>query len=416
MIKKTFQILVSSSVAIIFIMSVFFIFYFILVYKEHLTNKQRKAEANIILTGDKLAECITEACPIAGCKTQEDWQIAYYKMFGKKTACAVALYKAKTEYLKNIVPYPRHQRCYRRSDTEFFNQEGLDYKKLKSQYLSITKLPKIKSSNIFKIPPKLNFIWFTSEKEFKFKKNHFFKINTYLFHNTKITPKWQHTLWTNNTDWITDNTKKKLKASGVKLRSIDEIYMTNPKHKALRDLAKKYASQHKWGLSSDIARDLVEYYEGGIYVDGDYEILQPTELEKYMKSYKSFFGINDFTSSHDLFEIINAFIASEPKGAVIKKKLDLTYRNTINTVTAPDYIKYPCSHTQEVLFKTGPMVLTIAFALAGTKDSDVLLPYCTLFTIPKRDFLTCFNTQKFGKHYFRGGWIKKHSKTKRLIY
>ena len=416
MIKKIFKLLLFCLSTIILIISALLIYYFILLHKEKLINKKRKIEANIVLTGDKLAECINGSCPSISCKTQDDWKAAFYKAFGKKTACATALYKAK--HLKNIVPYPRHHKCYHRLDTEFFKQEGLDYKELKSKYLTGTKLPKIKSSTDFKIPPKLNFVWFTSEKEFKLDKDRLFKINTYLFHNAKITPNWQHTVWTNNTNWITDIAKKRLKAQKIQLRSIDEINMTNPKHKALRILSKKYAYQHRWGLASDIARDLVEYYEGGIYVDGDYKILQPMELEKYMKSYKSFFGINSNNNSNtyrNFYEIINAFMASEPKGTIIEKKLDLVYRNTIDIISAPNYIKYPCNKYNATLFKTGPIILTIAFALKK-KASDVLLPYCTLFESPQ-DFLTCFNTQKLGKHSFHGGWTKNYSAmTQQLIY
>ena len=413
MMKKTFRLFLFSVWTFIPLICVFLAYYGFYSYKTRLINERREVEANIILTGNKLTKCINEACPVTGCKTHDDWKAAYYKMFGNETACAVALYKAKSKYLKDKVPYPRHHKCYRRSDTEFFKQEGLDYKNMKAKYLASTNLPKVIESKSFKIPPKLNFVWLTSEKEFKTKKNHFFKINTYIFDNTKITPNWEHFLWTNNINWITPAAKKKLKEKKIHLRSIDEIHMTNPKHKALRTISKKYAAQHKWGLASDIARDLVEYYEGGIYVDGDYEILKSAELEKYMKSYRSFFGINDLSSSSDLFEIINAFMASEPKGKIIEKKLDLDYRNTIDLVNAPDYIKYPCDKIHNALFKTGPMILTVAFDLKK-ESSDALFPYCSLFQMPNDVFL-CFNKTKLGRHAFHGGWANFLSRQK-LIY
>jgi mannosyltransferase OCH1-like enzyme len=402
MIKRIFKLFLFCTWTIIISVFFFLIYLGFYSYQNLLLIKKRTADANLILTGNKITNCINEACPINGCTTQKNWEDAYYKMFGTKTSCAVAIYKTKPEYLKNKVPYPRHKKCYKRFNQNFFQQEGINYKDLKSKYLSSTKLPKVIKSEIFRIPPKLNFVWFTSEKEFKTKKNHFFKINAYIFHNTKITPHWEHTLWTNNIDWITPLVKKKLEAKNIQLRSIDELDIKNLKDEALKSLSKTYAKQHSWGLASDIARDLVEYYEGGVYVDGDYKILKPTELENYMKSYKSFFGINDFNNDQDFFEIINAFMASEQRGKVLRKKLDLDYRNTIDIVNAPDYIKYPCNITQETLFKTGPIALTVAFDLKKD-NSDTLIPYCSLFAMPN-SYFTCFNKQKFGKHAFHGSW------------
>ena len=392
-------------------------FFGVLLYWRISENKKylvRKANADIILTGSKLEECIAESCPTNNCITQEDWQNAYYKMFGTKTSCAVALYKMKLKYLKGKVPFPRHSKCYHRFDTEFFKQEGLDYKELKHKYLTNTKLPPVKPNTGFKIPQKLNFVWFTSKKEFLFKKNAFFKINSYIFHNTRITPTWKHTLWTNNINWITEEAKKKLSIEKIELKPIDDLNITNQKHEKLRYLSKQYALQHRWGIASDIARDLVEYYEGGIYVDGDYKLLQPMELEKYMKSYTSFFGINDFnSSSKDFFEIINAFIASEPKGTVLEKKLDLNYRNIVGMINAPNYIKYPCHKASETLFKTGPVALTVAFDLNRTA-LDIVLPYCSLFMAPN-DFITCLTARKFGKHYFHGGWMKGYPGMRQIL-
>jgi len=403
MAKKIFQYFLFCVWLAIIAICVVFICLGISDYRERLVNKQRAIDANIILTGNEITNCINEACPITGCKTAEDWEDAYFRMFGIKTACAVALYNTKPEYLKDKVPYPRHKKCYPRRDTDFFKQEGINYPELKKKYLSSTNLPEVVENNKFKIPPKLNFVWLTSEKEFKTKKEHFFKINTYMFHNTNVTPNWEHTLWTNNIDWITDEAKEKLRKHKISLRSMDEIHLENPKHKALKDLANKYATRNRWGMASDIARDLVEYYEGGVYVDGDYEILKPLELEKYMKTYRSFFGINDLRdNSIDVFEVINAFMASEPRGKVLEEKLSLTYRNTVDIMKAPDYIKYPCIEFDETLFKTGPMILTVAFDLKKG-PSDALLPYCSLFSIPT-SFLNCFTKIKFGKHHFHGGW------------
>jgi hypothetical protein len=398
---------------LIAVVSVILVYYSVTLYQEKLENKQRELEANLVLTGNQITDCISEVCPKAGCKTQEAWQTAYYKLFGKKTSCAVALYKTKPEYLVNKVPYPRHKTCYSRANTEFFEQEGINYNDLKKRYLTSTHLPKTVEANSFKVPPKLNFVWLTSEEEFKTKPAHFFKINTYIFHNTSTTSSWAHTLWTNNLNWIPAAAKEQLKANKIRLRSIDELALDNLKHQALRTLSKTYATQHKWGMASDIARDLVIYYEGGVYVDGDYKILNTTALENYMKSYRSFFGINDLNAAtYDFFEVINAFMASEPRGKIIEEKLNLVHRNTMAIAKAPDYVKYPCYENEEVLFKTGPIALTIAFALKQ-ESSDVLLPYCSLFQLPYA--LTCLTKPKLGKHDFHSGWTKSLTR-KKLIY
>jgi len=409
---KAFQYFLACTWTIIIICLVAFTILGVTLRKEYLINKKRKTEANLILTGDKLTSCINEACSPGGCETQKDWKKAYYKVFGKKTACAVALYKAKLEQLKGAVPYPRHQRCYQTKDTELFEQEGLNYKDLKEKYLGTDKVPEVKLSNEFKIPPKLNFVWVTSDQRTKKENEKFFyKHNEYIFHNTKITPKWEHTLWTNNIDWIPDSAQEELKTKKIKLRSIDEIDMQNSKHRALKSLAKEYAIQHKWGLSSDIARVLVEYYEGGVYVDGDFNIFKPAGLEKYIKSYRSFFGVSDYSPEIDLFVVMNAFIASEARGEILGELLRLMYRNTIDLVNAPNYVKYPCDQFTDTLFKTGPISLTVAFASKQIDGQDVVLPQ--LLRRPYDSF--SFIRESYGKDSSRATWETEGMK-KRLIY
>jgi hypothetical protein len=345
--------------------------------------------------------CVKDACGQSSCKTQEDWTEAYYKVLGHKTYCALTLYKSKPEYLKDKVPYPKHRKCYQTDYKEYYAQEGIDYEKIRKRYFSAIELPKTIESNKFKIPKKLNFVWVTSNSRTKEENEKlFYKHNVYLFHNVKITQGWQHIIWTNNIDWIPDSAKEKLINKNIKIRSIEELDIKDAKHKDLRTLVKKYAIQSNWVMSSDIARDLVTYYEGGIYVDGDYQIFDHLQLESYMKSYRSFFGLYTIA---DEFEIVNAFLASEAKGVVIGKKLDLIYRNTIDIMNAPAYIKYPCDVNSGWLSKTSPLTLTIAFYLKA-KTSDALMPNCYLFPYNRS---SCSSIKSFGNDLSRGTWRKQ---------
>lgn len=365
--------------------------------------KQLQRRSNQILEGAELQKCLVTACKI-GCKTVTDWKNAYYTVFGSDTACANAIYKEKFSILKDKVSPPRHSGCYFRRKIEFLSQEGLDYDTLKDKYIN-TKLPIIKPTGSFLIPQKLNFVWLTSQKEFKQKPKVFYKINEYIFHNTKITPNWKHTLWVNDKNLVPDTVKQDLLSANIALLSLEDLPINNPKHLALKDLAKQYAAQNIWGMASDIARDLVEYYEGGIYVDGDYKILDASALEGYMQSYRSFFSMFHISYEKPFFEIINAFMATEPKGAVISKKIDLTYRNTVTVEKAPLYIQYPCNFSQLTLIRTGPQALAVAFFLAQSKE-DVLIPHCYLFQHSYS--FNCIFKHKIGKHDFHNGWLKPY--------
>lgn len=382
-------------------------------------DKKVRMRADRILQGAEAQECVDQAC-LAGCNTLSDWKKAYYKMFREDTACATVIYNKQFALLKGQVVPPRYNRCYTREDPEFLAQEGFDYNEIKVKYMT-EKLPKANALGHFFIPRKLNFVWITSRAEFNEKPKAFYRINKYLFHNISITPNWQHTLWVNDKSFVPASVRADLLAENVHIRSIDELPIKSPQHLDLKESIHEYASQDEWGMSSDIARDLVEYYEGGVYVDGDYKILDVQALEEYMQSYRSFFGAFNLSLKKPLvesdrisflnreipfFELLNAFIASEPRGSVISKKIDLTYRNIITPIEAPMYVQYPCNHNTLVLYSTGPQVLTLAFLLVNT-EQDAILPHCYLFQHPPRsDPLDCLMTHKFGKHYYHGGWSR----------
>lgn len=381
------------------------------IYKIRSAYANLKAKANRILSNKESEECISNACPPSSCKNSEDWTNAYYKVFGKDTACAVAMYKAQSHILKGKVLPPRHNKCYFREDFEFLSQEGLNYKDFMNACMN-DKLPPVKPSRHFLIPKKLNFVWFTSKKDFKYNKNVFHKTSPYIMHNATITPNWQHTLWVNDKSLIQPSIKAELISKNIKLKSIDELPIKDQKHIKLRELAKLYASKNKWGMATDIARDLVEYYEGGVYVDGDYKILDVPSLENYMQSYKSFFGIVNLSEhvKKPFFEVTNAFIASAPKGRIIAKKIDLNYRNMLTILKAPLYVQYPCSFFHLTILRTGPIAMSVAFFQAKSAE-DALIPYCYLFQVPGS--LKCINIDKWGTHDFSASW---NDKTKLYAY
>ena len=106
---------------------------------------------------DQLRErCIQKTCPKEKCLDQRDWETAYFKVFGRDTICAFAVYEKGR--LSNYVPHPTHHKCYLRKRSEFCEQEGFSFPYFKEKYFN-GFLPKVKFTNTFKIPKNLHFVF-----------------------------------------------------------------------------------------------------------------------------------------------------------------------------------------------------------------------------------------------------------------
>jgi len=350
----------------------------------------------------------------------------FYNVFGKNAQEAKKIYE---DYdLRDKVPHPCHHRKIYDGDNEaIHNQEGLCYNELERR--KAIKID-ISQDSDFKIPKILHCVWLSrsvdssSDRELKFPMH-----NPFFESNIKNTPTWTHYLWTNNLDYIPAQIKQWGEKYGVEVRDIrdlagsDNHFAQQHHFSELIEKINEFAEQNEFGLATDITRYLAMHLYGGVYIDGDYKIDNLDGLEKIMRSYSSFFGIERYFDSR----VGNAFLAAEKENPVIMKVAELVERNIMYPVTAPEYVNYAMSHEQSTLVQTGPIALSVAFNTAAREGQDLLLPYGYIFSFPQPEmyrmpckhwshprlgdgsYSICRNIGVIGEHMFATTWITDRS-------
>lgn len=135
-----------------------------------------------------------------------------------------------------------------------------------------------------------------------------------------------------------------------------------------RDL---YDSAKTWGQKADILRIEILNKFGGLYVDVDFECLQPTVFTLLNKTYDFYTGINAFDCG--VIGVNNAIIASIPEHPILLKYIEQV-RKAWNIPSNTLY--------QEVVLKTGPGLFTKAFLTAANKNYlDIALPPSFLYPL-----------------------------------
>jgi mannosyltransferase OCH1-like enzyme len=260
-----------------------------------------------------------------------------------------------------------------------FLQESLQNNDLKQKLTSSLNLKQCNSNTDYAILPKLHYVWYSSgQYTAEQQKENFWKHNKFLEKNVKSTPQWDHSLWTNNKDYIDPEIRLKLQELGVSLNTLEELNLDEEKQKKLAVISYQFAEQKSFGVTTDLARYIVMFKEGGVYIDGDYELHNVPGLERLMCSYNSFFGVE---RGYDI-RLGNGFLAAKADNKVIEEVMDLSYRNIFNNIESPDYIKYPCTNIMKVIHTTGPIALSLAFTKAAQPAEDLLLPYGYLNIFP----------------------------------
>lgn len=167
-------------------------------------------------------------------------------------------------------------------------------------------------STPYRIPPCVHQIWLGSPVPEKYKKWMTSWMNL---------QGWQYKLWTD--------------------KDVENLNMHN---RALYNSAKNY------GEKADILRCEILLQEGGIYVDTDFELLNPQLLDQFNKSFDFYMGfepmehVPDYERVHGIhIKLSNAFIASIPNHPILKKLVfDLAdncsrQTHTVNR-TGPNYV------------------------------------------------------------------------------
>lgn len=264
-------------------------------------------------------------------------------------------------------------KSYHSSDTdEIFTQEDLkDAFDARDEILKNSADVKkgIKKS----IPHIFHNIYFTSKdnpKEIKDSDVEIIKNN--VLKTMLAFPDREYILWTN------DNNIQ------VTIRNIEGLRIENiygiSDNDLNSELSEKIVSED-FGMASDILRAVLIKKYGGTYLDLDYAIYNYSLLRDFINSYTLILGKDSLGKEY----FGNAFIAASPNHSVLinyvnKIKNNLSMPDPKDKSNAcvvekwdgvPEYVKYPANDFSNVITKTGPTVLTIAF-YKSLKDGDII--------------------------------------------
>lgn len=269
-------------------------------------------------------------------------------------------------------------KSYHSSDTdEIFTQEDLkDAFDARDEILKNSADVKkgIKKSIPHKsIPHIFHNIYFTSKdnpKEIKDSDVEIIKNN--VLKTMLAFPDREYILWTNDNN-IQDNIRN---IEGLRIENIYGISDNDLNS----ELSEKIVSED-FGMASDILRAVLIKKYGGTYLDLDYAIYNYSLLRDFINSYTLILGKDSLGKEY----FGNAFIAASPNHSVLinyvnKIKNNLSMPDPKDKSNAcvvekwdgvPEYVKYPANDFSNVITKTGPTVLTIAF-YKSLKDGDII--------------------------------------------
>lgn len=242
-----------------------------------------------------------------------------------------------------------------------------DFKLLKQlRQKHLNKLPfSIDYSKESKIPAKLHFVWVTSEYSKKEVSSKNIKL---IEQNIKILSKdgqqWHYYLWTNDESLI-PKTVESLKNLGITIKNINELSsLSNQLQKNILELI----DDHLFAIASDALRILILLDNGGVYIDVDYSFY--TTIRKIMQSYDFF--AKEIPIYTDALDVVP--IGSSPNHPILKTALQYLEIN-LDKVSAPDYIKYPCSYKDQSYSNSA--ILSYGFYESGNKHSttDIVFSY-----------------------------------------
>lgn len=157
----------------------------------------------------------------------------------------------------------------------------------------------------------------------------------------------------------------------------------------------------------DAIRYLVLYQYGGLYVDMDYECMEP--LDSLLHNATCCIGLEPkaHASTYAMSFIVgNALIASIPRHPFLKKVIDAVFS-----------IKKECLPVSgmQVLKTTGPFMITRLYNSYPCKKEITLLPACQIAPLAIEEIQAWFQgkeqvmienkiEQAFAIHYFLGSW------------
>jgi len=183
---------------------------------------------------------------------------------------------------------------------------------------------------------------------------------------------WKLFFWTNSENNIPESI---LKLPNIEIKNID-LFSDHKLYNNLSKLVMKSGDGRYYKAlltqASDVVRVMAVERFGGVYHDCDYLIRDAKALMKYMQK-DLILGLESGSYNSD---IGNAFLASSVEHPMIKLTSELMYRN-LNDKEAPAYVRWPINRFDEIIFTTGPSLITAAYFkfITGTdNDNSILLP------------------------------------------
>jgi hypothetical protein len=264
-----------------------------------------------------------------------------------------------------------------------YEQEGIDYNKELPAILTQSRAKRLEIEKYFTKNSESKIPFITHQVYFSFPDN-WKKIDQLSLSKSLITTKrlnsvhnFKHYIWTNNDKIIPEELSS---LPGVEVHLVNELREFRLFNLVESILNRKEIKLTDLITASDITRVMVMREFGGTYHDFDYEVYNPQDL---IPMFKAFNFIAGEESAWKNRFIGHAFFASTPHHPILNKESELLERNLAknNSLVKPDYIKYPYSIFDKLMFTIGPAVISIAFFKEQNKDGniDILLPHYFLF-------------------------------------
>ncbi len=159
---------------------------------------------------------------------------------------------------------------------------------------------------------------------------------------------------------------------------------------------KFYDEAINYGEKSDILKWEIVYRFGGVYVDTDFECLQP--LDQYHHTFDLYTGLQPLDTN--MVQLGAAIYGAIPQHPVMKACVDMIKHN---------------QDIQQIIVKTGPIHFTKVFAHFAGKTGlrDVALPSSYFYPCgyeqrgtPKQEWC---KAESFAVHHWAGSWLKKEA-------
>ena len=262
--------------------------------------------------------------------------------------------------------------CYFGRSLKMFEQEGIDYDSLDNKLIvqgleALANIEQYQDKN-YKIPLISHQMYFTSSKTPNPIDSLSLKLTVESINELNKSGDWIHYFWTNSVNLIPEEIKN---LDRVEIKSLEEFSQDDLWTALFETLVKAENEPGLYSPASDILRYMALARFGGVYRDLDYRIYNASQLTKLMSYADTIVG----KENHDEITYIgSAFIACSKDSLVCKIAKDLIKRNLneAGSISLPEYIKYPCTKLDQVMYRLGPSVITMAFYKAANTNGTIL--------------------------------------------